>query len=34
MVPMPGSSSVVSRAREMFSAAASIQSQSVWLPGP
>jgi hypothetical protein len=34
MVPMPGSSSVVRRALLMLSAAASIQSQSVWLPGP
>jgi hypothetical protein len=34
MVPMPGSSSVVSTARLTFWAAASIHSQSVLLPGP
>ncbi len=33
-VPMPGSSSVVSRARSRTSAAASSHSQSVWAPGP
>jgi hypothetical protein len=31
---MPGNSNVVGRARETFAAAASIHSQSVWLPGP
>lgn len=34
MVPTPGSSSVVNRARSRTSAAASIHSQSVWEPGP
>jgi hypothetical protein len=34
MVPMPGSSRVVSTALVMLLAAVSIHSQSVWLPGP
>ncbi len=34
IVPMPGSSKVVSRARVIAAATAVIQSPSVWLPGP
>ncbi len=34
IVPMPGSSKVVSRAFRTVSPAAAIHSQSVWLPGP